>query len=111
MLRHSERSEESKGGMKIFYVYILTNRPGGTLYVGVTNNLTKRVIHHKQGLGSKFTQKYRLHKLIYFEEYASIKEAITREKVLKGWKRCRKIEIIEKQNPNWNDLFLDYLNC
>ncbi len=87
-----------------YWVYILTNKKNGTLYIGVTNDLVRRLDEHKQGSGSKFVQKYQLDKLAVCEEFASPEEAIAREKQLKNWKRQWKIDLIEEINPNWDDL-------
>jgi putative endonuclease len=89
-------------------VYILASSKNGTLYVGVTNDLTRRVQQHKSGAGSKFVQKYRVMQLVYFEETDSIEEAITREKRLKHWPRQWKLNVIESVNPNWRDLTEDF---
>ena len=87
------------------YVYILASKKNGTLYVGVTSNLPRRIEIHQQNLVSKsFTSKYTVHILVYFEIFDNIKEAIAREKQLKWWKRQWKIELIEKLNPEWKDL-------
>ena len=91
--------------MKSYYVYILASKKNGTLYVGVTNDLVKRVFEHKNNLITGFTQKYDVHNLVYFEETNDIHVAIEREKVLKRWQRKWKLELIEKKNPNWNDLY------
>lgn len=90
--------------MKIYYVYILASQHYGTLYVGVTNNLQRRVWEHKQHVNKSFTQKYEVHNLVFFETYSSILEAIRREKQLKKWKRTWKTRLIEDQNQEWNDL-------
>ncbi len=74
------------------------------LYTGVTNDLARRVNEHKRGLNDGFTQRYRVHRLVYFEEFADIRDAIAREKQIKGWVRARKIELIEKRNATWDDL-------
>ena len=84
-------------------VYIMTN-VAKTLYIGVTSNLEQRVYQHKHGLIEGFTKKFRLHELVYFEQTDDIRAAIEREKQLKGWRRDRKIELIETANPNWEDL-------
>lgn len=76
----------------------------GTLYVGVTGNLENRISIHKTDVVKGFTKRYQVHDLVYFEEYSSISEAIAREKQLKNWKRKWKLELIEKMNPNWDDL-------
>jgi putative endonuclease len=87
-----------------FYVYILTDKPYGTLYVGVTNNLARRMHEHRQGLVKGFTQKYGLKTLVYYEEYPTAEEAIRREKCIKAWKREWKINHIHEQNRRWSDL-------
>lgn len=86
------------------YVYIMSNKPHGVLYTGVTADLTARVWQHKNGIGSKFCRKYNCHTLVFAEPHATIEEAIAREKAIKAWKRLWKIELIEAANPNWNDL-------
>ncbi len=86
------------------YVYIMSNYKLSTLYTGVTNNLERRVLEHKLGKGSKFTEKYKLRKLIYFEEAELIEDAIEREKQLKRWHRDWKWNLIKTTNPNLNDL-------
>ncbi len=90
---------------KSYYVYILASRQNGTLYIGVTNNLWRRVIEHKNGLGGGFTRKYGVHRLVWFEEFGDIHDAIAREMQLKGWNRAWKIRLIEERNSGWNDLF------
>jgi putative endonuclease len=89
--------------MKKYYIYIMTNR-SGTLYIGVTRDLAGRVFQHKEGKGSTFTSKYRIDKLIYYEEFDYVYEAISREKQLKGWLRSKKVGLIESVNPEWVDL-------
>jgi len=91
--------------MKTYYVYILASKRNGTLYIGVTSDLKKRVYQHKNGLVDGFTKKYDVHQLVYYEETSHIDSAITREKQLKKWNRAWKIHLIEKQNPNWDDLY------
>ncbi len=88
-----------------YWVYILASRIGGTLYIGVTNNLVRRVYEHKTGFADGFTKKYSVHRLVYFEQYGDIEAAILREKHLKKWKRAWKIQLIEELNPNWDDLY------
>ena len=90
---------------KIGYVYILTNKNNKVLYVGITNNLVKRVYEHKEDLVEGFTNKYKTHKLVYYEFFEDITNAITREKKIKGWLRNKKFELIKGFNPNWNDLY------
>ncbi len=89
--------------MKQFYVYIMTNK-SKTLYVGVTNNLQRRVYEHKNKLIGGFTSKYNITKVVYFEVINDIESAIKREKQIKGWLRKKKIDLIESMNPDWNDL-------
>ena len=92
------------------YVYILASSRNGTLYVGVTADLVKRVWEHKNKLIQGFSKKYGADKLVYFEQHENITEAIRREKRLKFWKRQWKIDLIEKDNPNWKDLYDDIAN-
>jgi putative endonuclease len=87
-----------------YFVYILASRYKGTLYVGVTNDLSRRVGEHKAGLVPGFTKKYNVHKLVYYEEYASILEARARERTLKRWRREWKFQLIEAANARWSDL-------
>jgi putative endonuclease len=91
--------------MNQYYVYILASKKNGTIYIGVTNNLIRRVYEHKEGLIDGFTKKYNVKKLVYFEIYNDIYEAIKREKAMKKWLRKWKIELIEKTNPGWKDLY------
>ena len=88
----------------VYFVYILASKPNGTLYVGVTNNLARRLSEHKAGLVPGFTRKYEVDRLVYFETFDSILEARAREHALKRWRRAWKIALIEKQNPDWRDL-------
>ncbi len=90
-----------------YFVYILTSLRNGTLYIGMTNNLRHRVDEHKQGLIPGFTQKYKVHLLVYFEEYNDPRDAIARETQLKWWHRSWKIELIESFNPTWKDLMFE----
>ena len=87
-------------------VYILASKRNGTLYIGVTSDLVKRVWQHKNDLAEVFTKKYGVHTLVYYELYDTMAAAILREKQMKKWNRAWKIELIEKQNPTWNDLWL-----
>ncbi|HTK85119.1 MAG TPA: GIY-YIG nuclease family protein [Patescibacteria group bacterium] len=89
---------------KYFYVYILCSEKYGTLYIGMTSNLAKRLWEHQNEVIEGFTQKYKVHKLIYFEKYDSFEPAALREKRLKAWKRDWKIRLIEEHNPHWLDL-------
>jgi len=88
-------------------VYILASKRNGTLYVGVTSDLCKRLWEHKQNLVAGFTQKYRVHVLVYYELHADMLAAITREKQIKKWNRAWKIQLIERMNPDWRDLWHD----
>jgi putative endonuclease len=88
-----------------FYVYILASRIGGTLYIGVTNDLIRRVAEHKLKIMKGFTKKYGVHKLVYFEQFDDAENAIGREKQLKRYNRAWKIRLIEELNPNWDDLY------
>ena len=90
---------------KQFYVYILANKRNGTLYVGIINNLIRRVSEHKSKLIKGFTSKYNVDKLVYYEVYDDSYNAIKREKQIKGGSRNKKIELIEKDNKNWDDLY------
>ena len=91
--------------MKNYYVYIVTNKPRGTLYIGMTNNLIRRAYEHRKGLIEGFTKKYNLKRLVYYEVFNRVEDAILREKRLKKWNRQWKIDLIEKVNPNWYDLY------
>lgn len=95
--------------MKYWYVYIMTNKPKGVLYIGVTDNIDERVKEHKLKVYSKsFTAKYNCDKLVYFEEFKNGSEAEKRERQFKKWKRQRKIELIEDMNPSWSDLSINW---
>lgn len=83
-----------------YYIYVLASKLGGTLYVGVTNNLVERVSAHRDGIGSKFTAKYGINLIVYFEVHEEIDWAIKREKQVKRWRRAWKIRLIEVKNPN-----------
>jgi len=91
--------------VKQYYVYLLASKRNGTLYIGVTNDLARRVWEHKNNIIEGFTQKYNVHKLIYYEIAADVDIAITREKQMKKWRWQWKIELIEKSNPEWKDLY------
>ena len=88
----------------MYYVYILTNNFNTIMYIGVTNDLRRRLYEHKTEHIEGFTKKYHIHKLVYFEEYSDIDDAIEREKQLKRWVRRKKDFLVETQNPNWDDL-------
>ncbi len=96
--------------MKSYYVYILASKKNGTLYIGVTSNLLKRVFEHKNGLIDGFWKKYGVHRLVYYESTENIQSAIQREKQMKMWRRMWKIELIEKMNPEWKDLYDELVN-
>ena len=89
--------------MRTYYVYIMASR-SRVLYTGVTNDLTRRVNEHKRGFNAGFTSRYRVTRFVYLEEFSDIRDAIAREKAIKGWKRWRKIGLVEARNPTWEDL-------
>ena len=91
--------------MRQYYVYILASRIGGTLYIGVTNDLIRRVAEHRLKIAESFTKRYDVTRLVHFEVFEEIEQAIHREKRLKKWSRAWKISLIEKDNPDWNDLY------
>ena len=91
--------------MKNYYVYILSSKRNGTLYVGITSDIIKRVYEHKNDLVEGFTKKYGVHNLVWYEIHESVENAIRREKQIKKWKRLWKIELIERDNPDWMDLY------
>ena len=93
---------------KQFHVYILASDRNGTIYVGVTANLPKRIWEHKQDLVKGFTKEYSVHKLVWYEQHESAESAIRREKRIKKWNREWKIRLIEEANPYWNDLYLKF---
>ncbi len=95
--------------MATYYIYFMTSNKNTTLYIGVTNDLKRRLLEHREGRNKGFTKRYGLHKLVYYEEFPAISLAITREKRLKGWKRAWKNNLISSSNPNWNDLGIDFL--
>jgi len=92
-----------------YYIYILASKKNGTLYIGVTSDLIRRVYEHKNDFVEGFTKKYAVHDLVYFETTESVESAITREKQLKKWNRAWKISLIEKSNPVWKDLYRDLI--
>mgnify|MGYP006285779031 CR=1 FL=1 len=92
---------------KHYYVYILTNH-SGTLYTGMTNNLVRRLDEHRRGVGSKFTAKYNIRRLVHVEVYRDVRNAIAREKEIKGWRREKKVALIEADNPGWKDLSAEW---
>ena len=111
LLNRNEKQKskiKNEKGICNYFIYILANKRNGTLYIGMTNNLVKRVYEHKQKLVEGFTKKYFVDKLIYFEVYKFVDDAILREKRLKKWNRAWKIKLIEDKNPNWDDLYLSF---
>ena len=102
---HSRANGNLEIPMNQYYLYILASRRNGTLYIGVTNNLIKRVYEHKNNFIEGFTKEYRVHQLVYYEETRDVLAAITREKQMKKWNRAWKIELIEKDNSDWKDLY------
>ncbi len=95
--------------MRQFYVYILASRPGGAIYVGVTNDLVRRVYEHKNGLVLGFTKRYGINQLVYFEVHDTAYRAIQREKNIKHWPRAYKTRLIGKENDTWRDLYDEIL--
>jgi len=91
--------------MKNYYVYIMASKRNGTLYTGVTSDLIKRVYQHKSGETPGFTSKYKVNQLVYYEVHTDIRETIKREKNIQAWKRIWKLQLIENQNPHWEDLY------
>ena len=95
--------------MKTYYIYILASRKNGTLYIGVTNNIAKRIHQHKSKASEGFTKRYNVHQLVWYDQSNDIHEVLQREKQMKKWKRQWKINLIEEQNPNWRDLSEDFI--
>jgi len=93
------------GRERTFWVHVLASRIGGTLYIGVTNDLVRRVHEHRTDAVPGFTRKYRVHRLVYYEQFSDVENAIRRDKHLKKCNRAWKIQLIEQANPNWDDLF------
>ena len=92
-----------------YFVYIMSNKPNGVLYIGVTNDLIRRVFEHKQHLAIGFTARYNLDKLVWFEQTEDINSGIAKEKQLKNWHRQWKVNLIEQANPNWQDLYANII--
>jgi len=90
---------------KLYFVYILSNKSNNVTYIGITNNLARRVYEHKNKMVEGFTSKYNVDKLIYYEEYKETQYALNREKQLKGWTKVKKANLINKLNPEWKDLY------
>ena len=95
--------------MKTYFVYILASKRNGTLYVGMTNNLVARVTGHRNEAMAGFTQRYAVHRLVHYETFRHVGDAIAREKQLKKWNRAWKLQLIERDNPRWRDLYEDLL--
>ncbi len=94
---------------KNYYVYIVSSKKYGTLYTGITNNLVRRIYEHKESLLGGFTKKYKIYHLVYYEIHGDVREAILREKQIKKWNRDWKISLIEKDNPQWFDLYYEII--
>ena len=88
-----------------YFVYILASKPRGTLYIGVTNDMHRRMIEHREGTAGSFTKRYNVTQLMWFEQHSDIHAAIQREKSLKLWPRAWKVNLIERDNPHWQDLY------
>jgi len=97
--------------MKTYYVYMLASKRNGTLYTGVTNDLVRRIYEHRTGAVKGFTEKYGVKLLVWYELHGDINEAIKREKNIQAWKRQWKLELIEKSNPDWEDLYEEITGC
>ncbi len=95
--------------MKTYFIYILASRRNGTLYIGVTSDLVKRIYQHKNNQADGFTKQYGVHQLVFYEHTTCVEAALKREKQLKNWRRQWKIDLIETNNPNWNDLYASIL--
>lgn len=96
--------------MKNYFVYILASKKNGTLYIGITSNLIKRIQEHKTKIVKGFTEKYNVNKLVHYEQTENVYAALAREKALKKWNKDWKINLIEKTNPNWKDLYFEIIN-
>jgi putative endonuclease len=108
-MRESRDESNVNRIMKNYYIYILASKKNGTLYIGVTGDLIKRVDEHKQNTVAGFTKKYNVHTLVYYEVFQDIEEAILREKQMKKWNRSWKINLIEEKNPEWKDLYSEII--
>ena len=93
----------------IYFVYILSSHRNGTLYIGITNNLVRRVWEHKHKMVEGFTNRYEVHHLVYYESHENVESAIRREKQIKKWSRLWKLKLIEEKNPDWKDLYMDLI--
>jgi putative endonuclease len=90
---------------RVYYVYILASRIGGTLYIGVTSDLVRRAYEHREKLVKGFSERYGVSRLVYFEQFGDVRAAILREKQMKRWRRAWKVRLIEEKNPTWDDLY------
>lgn len=95
--------------MRTYFIYIMASKKNGTPYIGVTNDLIRRVWQHKNDVHNGFSKKYQVHRLVWYEAHRDVNEAIQREKQMKKWRRQWKINVIEEQNPDWYDLYDDLL--
>jgi len=91
--------------MRQYFVYLVTSRPGGPIYTGVTNDLVRRIFEHRNGLTPGFTKRYGISRLVYYEAYDSVRSALQREKNIKRWPRAWKVNLINEGNPTWRDLY------
>jgi putative endonuclease len=98
---------KKRGRIMNYFVYILASK-SRTIYIGVTNNLERRVLEHRSKIIPGYSRKYNIDRLVYFEIFGDIRQAIIREKQLKGWKRCKKISLLESLNPTWEDLSMGW---
>jgi putative endonuclease len=108
-MRESRDESNVNSIMKNYYIYILASKKNGTLYIGITGDLIKRIDEHKQNTVAGFTKKYNVHTLVYYEVFQDIEEAILREKQMKKWNRSWKINLIEEKNPEWKDLYSEII--
>lgn len=109
IFKHNQLNKDKKvpASQNQYYTYIIASQKNGTLYIGMTNDLIRRIYEHKNNLNKGFASKYSTHQLVWYEAHSTATAAITREKQIKKWKRAWKIRLIEKENPNWNDLYDD----
>jgi putative endonuclease len=104
-----DRGRNGAGRLKTYYLYMMTNKARTVLYVGITNGLTKRVVQHREKKAAGFTARYNCNRLVYFESFSDVGNAITREKEIKGWRREKKNALVESLNPTWDDLAVSIL--